>query len=111
MVYLGPLCATETLEDAGFDPLTGMGHGRLYVCREVNAQGVAEPPFLRREPLTRTWFGTRHAVPLPVGIPLGCLVMALALRLRPRTPMPRSAVSGSTDAVLERHAVDRREDR
>src|SRR4051794_4722968 len=92
----GPMCVAVTLEYAGFDPWTGMGHGRLRACGDVSDQAVPLDRLVWREPPPRTGFGTRHAVPPPVGIPLGCPVMALALRLTPRPPVPRSAVPEST---------------
>ena len=76
--YLGPSCATRTVQDAGFDPLTGLGYGRLYECvREEN--GVALPTQLVRDPAIRTMFGTRHAIPIPIGFAAGCIAIAVAL--------------------------------
>lgn len=80
-VYLGPLCATRTVQDAGFDPWTGLGYGRLYECVRDN-NGVALPTQLVRDPAVRTMFGTRHAIPIPIGIAAGCIAVAVASGIR-----------------------------
>ena len=81
--HLGPTCATRTIEEAGFDPWTGLGYGRLYECIRDN-NGVALPAQFVRDTARRTMFGTRHAVPVPVGIVGGWLTIGSIVAIRAR---------------------------
>ena len=69
-----------TLEEAGFDPWSGLGHGRLYEC--LDAPGAASH-LVRLSP-PRAAFGFRHAVPLSIGIPAGWIATAAIVWLWPR---------------------------
>jgi len=89
--YLGPVGITRMIDGVGFDPWTGMGHGRIYEMGGNPGTNPTRPVPVIREPI-RTWLGTRHAVPIPIGTALAWIALALAVgALRVRTRLRRSA--------------------
>jgi hypothetical protein len=73
----------HTIADAGFDPWTGLGFGRLYECVRVNVDaGNAVETVTGQDRPPRTRFGTRHALPIWVAVPIGWLVVAWLSRLQ-----------------------------
>ena len=82
--YLGPLDVGRVLEHAGFDPWTGMGHGRVYESVVVTGSGLLQPGAIVREPGFRTWLGTRHAIPVPLGAVAAWIGMAFVRWARRR---------------------------
>jgi hypothetical protein len=77
-----------TVEDEGFDPWTGFGHGRLRRCA-LPAEGDAPRIWkeFREDPPIGA-LGIPWAVPFTIGGPVGCLLaggaMDLGGRLRAR---------------------------
>ena len=69
----------RTVEDEGFDPWTGFGHGRLYRCA-LPADGDAPRIWkeFREEPPIGA-LGIPWAVPFTIGAPVGCLVAGAAM--------------------------------
>ena len=82
--HLGPLCRTQTISDAQFDPWTGLGRSDVYECIRDDGRGLAPTTTIEGGRPIRTWLGTRHAIPLTVGIPLGWAAVAALLALRDR---------------------------
>ena len=73
----------HTIADAGFDPWTGLGFGRVYECVRVNADaGNAVETVTGQDRPPRTRFGTRHALPIWVAVPIGWLVAVWLSRLQ-----------------------------
>lgn len=73
----------HTIADAGFDPWTGLGYGRVYECVRVNADaGNAVETVTGQDRPPRTRYGTRHALPVWVAVPIGWLVAAWLSRLQ-----------------------------
>lgn len=71
----------RTIREAGFDPWTGLGYGRVYECVRVNAEdGNAIETVVGRDPAPRTRYGTRHALPVWVAVPIGWLALAWLAR-------------------------------
>lgn len=78
--YLGPLCRSDDVRAAGFDPWTGEPVGDVYRCDPI---GPGDPPsHLVTLPVPDDLVG-RHAIPFPVGFAVGC-VAATVFVLRPR---------------------------
>ena len=71
--YLGPICNTGIVRDAGFDPWTGEPVGAIYRCDPTAA---GDPPsHLVPIQLPDDLVG-RRAVPIPIGFAFGALVAA-----------------------------------
>lgn len=73
----------HTIADAGFDPWSGLGYGRVYECVRVNADaGNAVETVTGQDRPPRTRYGTRHALPIWVAVPIGWLAAAWLSRLQ-----------------------------
>jgi hypothetical protein len=87
--YLGPLCLTGVVRDAGFDPWTGRPYGATIECTDllgIGDIGVRQITVGPPEDIA-----DRRAIPVPLGVSLGLLVLgslALLLERRGRTPRP-----------------------
>ena len=77
--YLGPLCATRTVVNPGFDPWTGEPYGRTYECIDI----LADEPSTRlvTDEAPDDLIG-RPVVPLPVGFVLGAFITLVWLTAR-----------------------------
>ena len=99
---LGGLPECRATENAWFDPWTGLGHGRVLTCIDAAWDGKSYTSHLVNESPPRAAFGFRRALPLPMGIPLGCIVMGIALRLRDTRRNARVVGRGSPPTPASR---------
>jgi hypothetical protein len=73
----------HTIREGGFDPWTGLGFGRVYECVRVNADaGNAIETVVAQDPAPRTRYGTRHALPVWLAMPVGWIILAWLSRLQ-----------------------------
>jgi hypothetical protein len=82
--YLGPVGIVRMIDDPGFDPWTGMGHGRIYELAAITGNGPVGATRVVRERGFRTWLGTRHAIPVPLGAGLTWTALAVTMLVRRR---------------------------
>jgi hypothetical protein len=61
-----------------------MGRGRLLTCIDVAWDGKSYTTYVVNESPPLAAFGFRHAIPLPIGVPAGCVAMWIALGIRAR---------------------------
>jgi hypothetical protein len=82
--YLGPLCAIREIAPPGFDPWTGVPHGRIFDCKPIDGSATTrvtgEPP--------DELIG-RPVVPLPLGFALGAFITLVWLTARSITEADR----------------------
>jgi hypothetical protein len=79
-MYLGPLCRSQDVRAAGFDPWTGEPVGDIYGC-DPTWEGD-QPSHLVTLPVPEDLVG-RRAIPIPAGFVLGAgLTTALFLARR-----------------------------
>lgn len=76
--YLGPLCRSESLQDAGFSPWTGEPVPNIYVCEQVSPE--FPPTHVVTLPLPDDLVG-RRAIPVPVGFAVGFAATPIILWL------------------------------
>jgi hypothetical protein len=78
-MYLGPLCRSEDLRPAGFDPWTGEPVGDVYRC---DPTWSGDPPaHLVTLPVPEDLVG-RRAISIPVGFMIGCVLLSAVLVAR-----------------------------
>jgi hypothetical protein len=82
---LGPLCLSDVIEQADFDPWTGEPHGITWVCdpsRNPDVEGVVvgTPRVIVDDPPIE--MAGRTAVPLPIGFLVGATVSIVAFFAR-----------------------------
>ena len=80
-VYLGPLCRSNEVRAAGFDPWTGQPIGSIYVCEQTHPDDP--PTHLVTGPIPDDLLG-RRAIPVQAGFAFGFVATALLLWLRRR---------------------------
>lgn len=69
--FSGPVCQDRTLQEPGFDLWTGLPHGVIVTCPQVDGaphEGPLPPDLIGR-----------HAIPVPVGGALGAGLAVLGL--------------------------------
>lgn len=86
--YLGPICAINIVDD-GFDPWTGLPHGRSYTCDPNVFGSTREVLTLIQGDVPEDMAG-RRAVSVPLGFLLGAALAVGGLQLRRivKTPNP-----------------------
>lgn len=101
-VYGGPLGARH-IANPGFDPWTGVPHGRIFEIQAMNSEGrfvAMDPPQIIEGSVPDALLA-RRVVPIPVWIVLGSIVATPALllidrhRRRRAGRLPRPERSGS----------------
>jgi hypothetical protein len=80
--YLGPLCRSDEVRAAGFDPWTGLPVGSIYRCDPTHPQDP--PSHLVPLPVPDDLVG-RRAIPVPVEFAAGVVLGLLLMRIRDRS--------------------------
>jgi len=83
--YLGPLCRSDEVRAAGFDPWTGLPVGGIYRCDPTFPGDL--PSHLVPLPVPEDLVG-RRAIPVPVGFAVGAVLSLVLLRMRDRSRDP-----------------------
>ena len=79
--YIGPLCRSDEVRSAGFDPWTGEPIGAIYVCEPTHPD---DPPMhLVTDPPPDDLLG-RRAIPVQIGFAVGSVATAVLLWARRR---------------------------
>jgi hypothetical protein len=88
-VHSNPVCVGIVEYDAGFDPWTGLPHGRFYTCPPAPG---ADPTMYFQVAVPDELIG-RRAIPLPIGFALGAILAGGIWVLSERPSRPPAPVA------------------